>query len=428
MSTSAKQFVETVTRQDLAGLRDLLRDAPDPAAFVNEPLFCFGQRAVHMAKTSLPLLDVLLEFGADINLKSDWEPGGYHVLEETTPAEGAPLVERGAVPDIFAYTGWDDVVQVARLLAEDPGLVHATGGDGVRPLHYAQSVDMARLLLDAGADMEARCCDHESTAAQYMVTKRPAVLGFLLDRGAHVDLFMAVALGDVARVASLLDAEPESAHWRIGEGRYDVPTRDPAGIQGGNIYLWRLGGGLSPIEVASRLGKDDVADLLYPHSAPRDRFASAVQLGQTERARSVLAEHPDVMESGKPPLTHLLGDLVWSGNQAGVVTFLACGVSVDARWHYQHTPLIIAALRGFPDIMDVLLAHGADLEARNDFGGTAVGAVAFGSVTTPEFGTNPDGDYAACARILVKAGASVDFTFDTGAPSVIAILKGSRTE
>jgi hypothetical protein len=200
MSPSEEQFRKLVSAGDAEDLSAFL-DADDATSLVNQPLFSFGRQAIHMVRENLDLVDVLLVFGADINRRSEWEPGGYHILEDTTPEVAAPLMERGAKPDIFAYTSWNDLNAVRSMLDRDPALAGATGGDGVRPLHYAQSVPMAELFLERGADIDARCVDHESTAAQYMIGEHPEVLDFLVAAGAAIDLFLAVALDDVDRVS-----------------------------------------------------------------------------------------------------------------------------------------------------------------------------------------------------------------------------------
>ena len=70
---------------------------------MNEPIGHFDSRPVASAKKNLPLLDVLLAYGADLNLKSAWWAGGFGLLEyDCTPEEAAPLIERGAVVDVFA--------------------------------------------------------------------------------------------------------------------------------------------------------------------------------------------------------------------------------------------------------------------------------------------------------------------------------------
>ena len=55
------------------------------------------------------------------------------------------------------------------MLAEDPARVHERGGDGQTPLHFARSRAVVDLLLDAGADIDARDVDHRSTAAEWML-------------------------------------------------------------------------------------------------------------------------------------------------------------------------------------------------------------------------------------------------------------------
>src|SRR5579863_3912905 len=61
------------------------------------------------------------------------------------------------------------------LIAADPQLVQARGGDGQTPLHFAAKVEIAEYLLAQGADIDARDIDHESTPAQYMLRERPEI-------------------------------------------------------------------------------------------------------------------------------------------------------------------------------------------------------------------------------------------------------------
>ena len=51
----------------------------------------------------------------------------------------------------------------------DAALIHARGGDGQTPLHFASTVEVAKFLVEKGADIDARDVDHESTPAQYML-------------------------------------------------------------------------------------------------------------------------------------------------------------------------------------------------------------------------------------------------------------------
>ena len=73
-------------------------------------------------------------------------------------AHGAPLTVHAAAA--FGFTD-----SLANLLAADPSLIYAKGGDGCTPLHFARDVATAQFLLDHGPDIDARDEDHNSTPA-----------------------------------------------------------------------------------------------------------------------------------------------------------------------------------------------------------------------------------------------------------------------
>ena len=56
--------------------------------------------------------------------------------------------------------------------------------------------EIAGMLLEHGARIDARDEDHDSTPAQWLIGEAPEVTRFLLDRGAAPDIFMAAALGE----------------------------------------------------------------------------------------------------------------------------------------------------------------------------------------------------------------------------------------
>ena len=77
-----------------------------------------------MVRKNLPVLDVLLEYGADLNLKSEWWAGPFGILEsDITPEEAAPLIARGATVDIFAAAHLGMADRVRELVEADPSLV-----------------------------------------------------------------------------------------------------------------------------------------------------------------------------------------------------------------------------------------------------------------------------------------------------------------
>ncbi len=79
--------------------------------------------------------------------------------------------------------------------------MHARGGDGQTPLHFARTVEIAAFLLDHGADIDALDIDHESTPAQWMLGDRLEVARYLVQQGCTTDILLAAAAGDVDCVA-----------------------------------------------------------------------------------------------------------------------------------------------------------------------------------------------------------------------------------
>lgn len=59
--------------------------------------------------------------------------------------------------------------RVRELVSADPSELFARGGDGKTALHCARTVEIARYVIDSGAEIDARDMDHESTPAQYLV-------------------------------------------------------------------------------------------------------------------------------------------------------------------------------------------------------------------------------------------------------------------
>ena len=111
-----------------------------------------------------------------INQKSHWWAGG--VSRRSMSAARSPpwmpsfLIGRGAVLEIHHAVRLRDARRRPPDARRGPELVHARGGDGQLPLHFAQTVEMAEFLINRGADINARDIDHESTAAQWMVRDR----------------------------------------------------------------------------------------------------------------------------------------------------------------------------------------------------------------------------------------------------------------
>src|ERR1700722_14663423 len=157
-------------------VRGVLLRPPSLKSRINEPLpnYRFDTPPIIAAvqKENREIIDVLLNAGANVNQRTRWWAGSFGVLDCASSGLADYLISRGAIIDIHAAARLGKIDRVRELLAADPQLVHARGGDGQLPLHFAATVEIAALLLDHGADINARDIDHESTAAQYMACSR----------------------------------------------------------------------------------------------------------------------------------------------------------------------------------------------------------------------------------------------------------------
>lgn len=402
-------FVDAVQARDAATLRKLLATSPALRTHIDRPLFSFGAQAVVVAKNDRPVVETLLEFGANINVKSDWWAGGFGVLDHTEPDQAAWLIERGAVVDIHAAAGLGMTEKVREWLARDPSLVHAPGGDGKRPLHWASTPEIADLLLAHGAEIDARCIDHRSTAAQYRV-RDTELCRHLIARGADVDIFMAAALGDEALVERALSADPGCLAARIGRPGY-------APVPPGHIYQWRLEAA-SVLLVAARHGGRKIYELLRARSPVKEQFLAACELADEAHATTVLAERPNLVTELTADDRGLIAAAAFAHNIPALELMLKLGFDVNARGGEGFTPVGHAALRGHVDTVRLLIARGADLEIRNQYGGTALEGCQWGSLNFRD----PHGDYPACAEALVQAGAKLAYP-GFGSDAVQAVLR-----
>ena len=261
----AELFKAAVEAGDVNDVRQLLQSHADLVSMINEPMFSFKSSAAHVARGNLELLDLLLAHGADLNARTSWEKGGFGVLEHVNPDEAAALIARGAKIDVWAAANLGMMSELAALIAGDPSLVHAKGGDGKRPLHFARTVEIARFLLDHSAEIDALDEDHDSTPAQHLIGDLPEVAGFLVAQGARSDLLLAAALGDVTLVRRHLDADPAAIAMRVDQDWFPMIDTAP---NGGHIYQWTLGFHVSAFDVARKRGHAEVLDLLLSRSDP----------------------------------------------------------------------------------------------------------------------------------------------------------------
>jgi len=402
------EVVTAVRANDARRVAEVLEREPQLRARLNDPFpgADFGETPLLacLRFASRELIDVLLEAGADINQKSHWWAGGFGVLDHAADPERpswlAPfLIGRGATVDMHAATRLGMVDRIDELVSADPAQVRVRGGDGQTPLHVAPSVRIAAYLLDHGADIDARDVDHESTPVQWMVRDRPVVARYLVSRGAQTDLLLAAALGDVALVQRHLDADPAAIRMTVNDTWF--PKRDPRA--GGHIYIWTLRHDQTAHTAAREFGHEEVFRVLMDRSPVELQLATACELGDDARVRSLLVTHPGIARALSDVDGRRLADAAHNNNFTAVRLMLEAGWPVGVRGSERATALHWAAFHGNAPMVQELLRHRAPVDVRGDvYDGTPLRWAIYASV----HGWHPEhGDYGRTVELLLEAGA-----------------------
>jgi len=331
------------------------------------------------------------------------------------------------------------------------------------PSRASGLLSVARMLLDAGADPNVRtarrgfmtslCCATGNASAG--MSNEP-LIRLLLDRGATVedrDLYLAgfakdgngclrlllahtPSIIDIARMALaapissrdaegvrlLLEAGADPRRYQSDDGRPGSPIYD-AILSGCSVEPIELllankadpkapgPDGRSPFRLAISTGRDDLAELLRRYGAnddasAGDRLVSACMRGSRAAALEELASSPDLGDRMTELLREPVVRAAEEGNTAAVGLMLDLGFPIDEPAGKEGgTVLHAAAYAGSADTVPMLLARGANIEARDaKWADTALGWAAVGSGERPS--RNPAADWLATVRTLLDAGAS----------------------
>lgn len=335
----------------------------------------------------------------------------------------ALLVERGAPLSIHAAAAIGLTSHVSQLLHQDPTLVYAKGGDGATPLHFTRDTEIARLLLQHGANIDARDDDHNSTPAEWRIGDAPQVSRLLLDRGAAPGIFLAAALGDNPLTERLIALDPTSPSHRIGR----APEYPPIGHQGrgGSILQWTLAFNSYPHQISLTKGHTATFDLLYRHSDPKTRLLVCCLLARRPEAEAIAAEHPGIIEGLPPADLELLARYCWetNTNYEAVRLMLDLGFPVaHPETSHGYSPLHNAAWAGSADLVDLLIARGHPVDLTDPrYYATPLGFALHDCLIEKR---HPEGEFARVVQSLLAAGSPWDPSiYPTGNPQVDAVLQ-----
>lgn len=313
--------------------------------------------------------------------------------------------------------------QLASLLAANPSLIDAKGIDARTPLHCASSVEVAALLLDHGARIDARDEDHDSTPAQWLIGDSPGVVRFLLQRGATPDIFLAAALGDLALAQQLVNDDRACLAHRIGK----APHFPPIGHQrrGGTIYQWTLAFNSYPHQIALRKGHQAMFDYLYEESDETTRLLVDCLLARRAEAETIAAAHPGIIPHLPGADRELLARYCWetNTNYEAVKLMLDLGFPIAHPERSQgYTPLHNAAWSGSAGLVELLLSRGHPVDIRDPvYGATPLGFALHDCLVEKR---HPEGEFTRVVKALLAAGSPLDgVNYPTGLAELDQVLR-----
>lgn len=384
-------FFRAIKAGDRTSVARLLEAQPSLVAAHEDE--CFGATPLGLAagKNDRAMIDLLLERGADVNGKSTWWAGGFGPLDSANEATTRHLLDKGArlTAHAAARLGWAE--ELRDIIAKEPGVIFERGGDGQFPLHFASTPEIVDILVDAGADLEARDFDHVSTAAQTRI-KDAVVCRRLLERGAKPDIYIALMLEDIPLLQRLIDEDPEClSRTPVDAGNPMIPT-----APGLPIYTYTIGLG-RPFQVALQAGRSLARQAIEDRSPPAQKLLIACWSGDAAAAKALAAHVKDLT-----PRDHsLLPAAAWDRKLEAARLMLELGFDPDATGVHHSSALDRAAFHGFDDVVELVLRYKPSLTIENEFGGTPLGACIYGSTNS----WRRDGNFPRCVEMLLEAGS-----------------------
>ena len=339
---------------------------------------------------SAPALRALLAAGADPHAREHaheqtalmWAAAqGHPEVVRLLLAAGARVDDRSLVyPQVVSSSG----------NADRSGVFEVMQG-GYTPLLFAArrgDADSARLLVAAGADVDAAAASGTSPLVVAAHSGHGALAAFLLSAGADPG---AADAGYAALHAAVLRGDPPLARALLAHGA-DPDAVLVRGTPARRVSAdWRLPHnliGATPLWIASRFREPTILRLLAEYGAdPSHQLGSQTALmaaiqGGSNRGRFGIAP-PDADEEARRTLQ-------------SVTAVLDAGADVDARNGNGDTALHLAASRGLNDVVARLAGRGAALDARNENGQTPLGlASGTTAVLLAELGATDGGAGAA---------------------------------
>jgi len=372
----SKSWVANLVK--LSGLT-LMREMPVRMEWWTTEIVRFTRSALASGDGKQPTLARAQFVLARLHGFASWPNFAKHI-DELAHSSSATAQFESAADAVVA----GDAEALRRLLRETPTLVHAcstrehhatllhyvaaNGVEGYRQRSPKNAVEIAEILLDAGAEVDATAqiyggdCTALGLAATSVHPERAGVqiplLRLLLDRGARID-------------------RPGSA-----------------------------GGSHSLIQACFANGRGQAAEFLSHHFHSLD-LEEAAGTGNLDAVRSFLNDDGAMKESASQE--QLRQGFLWAcqfGRNRVVEFLLSREFDLAAHDHNGQTALHHAVIGAQLETVKLLVQHGAPLEIKNSYGGTVLGQAVWCALNSGSAKT-----YLPVIELLLESGARAEPEF-----------------
>ncbi len=323
-----------------------------------------------------------------------------------------------------------DMARVKLILKSNPDAVFERDDNQFRelPIHFAAAtgnIEIARLLLEAGADIDAGDSDNSTALGIAAMRRQGPMVAFLIEQGADVNrrdrkadcpLSFAVYGQDEAIIQQLLDAGAD-LYFRNPNGETLLHISCARGVRGFVEHLLEKG-----VEIDARSANGGTP------------LGYAAMQGHAEIVRLMLDRGADQNAGNPGDLTPLFFTTMRNQIECARI-LLDGGADVDRPGFHNSTALVMAAENCSADMVALLIDHGAAVDHVNEKGATALVKASAGGYADrvevlltahadPNLGTDEVGrsalqlaalsGHTEVARQLVTAGADPNAPTPTG--------------
>lgn len=374
----------------------------------------------------IEMVEFLIEQGADLSVKNSKgktpsdlaEARGHTEIVELLRKQGteyqSPTDSKKpkSVKSIHQAAVDGDIEQV-RLFVSTGTDVNSGDASERTPLHYAAYAgrkDVVQVLIEAGADVNCKDKYGQTPTVLAMKGWHNSVVDLLISKGADVTLDTAIYLGDLAKVKSFIESDPDvnetQLNWLlikslnsrggVKQGYKEVAQyllqkgASPNARDRNNatiLHAWAWGGdftatkaviefmigkgadikarqgGWTPLHTALDRHRGRVAKVLIDHGADvtakdgrgRTVLHYAASGGMKDVVELLVAKGVDIPDFHRA---------AWAGDLARVKELVEQGTDIDTKDEGGWTALHWAASIGHRGLAEYLIANGADVNAK----------------------------------------------------------------